>query len=257
MLIITLAVLSATGGHIPWSVVPIEPSEKWLLPLLQWVYCSNRSIYVITWLSHVTLLSTNTGAHTCNKSLTTSFMLLDAICEHLVAIAIVLQVAWLLSGELMVVGCWQVGGGVNISFPRYCSYGQVLPVVNYLIACTLSPSLTPLPFHSQIIINQHFHSKCKEVSHHWDSPLREMVMLLECYNCGSKNMFLLRFIPAKADSIVLLLCCVPGSQHERHGFVSQVQCWLFSTFMLRVCDVENGCCYLDVKLTEENPSVHC
>ena len=70
-------------------------------------------------------------------------------------------------------------------------------------------------------------------------------------------MFLLRFIPAKADSIVLLLCCVPGSQHERHGFVSQVQCSLFSTFMLRVCDVENGCGYLDAKLTEENPSVHC
>ena len=151
---------------------------------------------------------------------------------------------------------WEGGGGVNISFPRYHSYGQVMPVVNYLIACTLSPSLTP-SFHSQIIINQHFHSKCKDLSHHWDSPLREMVMVLECYNCGSKNMFLLRFIPAKADSIVLLLCCVPGSQHERHGFVSQVQCSLFSTFMLRVCDVENGCGYLDAKLTEENPSVHC
>ena len=41
---------------------------------------------------------------------------------------------------------WEGGGGVNISFPRYHSYGQVMPVVNYLIACTLSPSLTPSLF---------------------------------------------------------------------------------------------------------------
>jgi RNA helicase (UPF2 interacting domain) len=36
--------------------------------------------------------------------------------------------------------------------------------------------------------------------------------VLECYNCGSRNVFLLGFVPAKADSVVVLLCrvCVEG-----------------------------------------------
>eukprot|EP00953_Heterococcus_sp_UTEX-ZZ885_P037641 19330-Heterococcus_DN1.PRE.3 len=45
---------------------------------------------------------------------------------------------------------------------------------------------------------------------HPQSPLGETV--LECYNCGSRNVFLLGFVPAKADSVVVLLCrvCVEG-----------------------------------------------
>lgn len=39
---------------------------------------------------------------------------------------------------------------------------------------------------------------------HKDGPLGETV--LECYNCGCRNVFLLGFIPAKADSVVVLLC---------------------------------------------------
>ena len=74
-------------------------------------------------------------------------------------------------------------------------------------------SLTPLPppSHSHII-NHLVRSKCKEVSLHRDSPLGETV--LECYNCGSRNVFLLGFIPAKADSVVVLLCRVPCSQQS-------------------------------------------
>jgi hypothetical protein len=37
-----------------------------------------------------------------------------------------------------------------------------------------------------------------------ESPLGDTV--LECYNCGCRNVFLLGFIPAKSDSIVVLLC---------------------------------------------------
>ena len=69
-------------------------------------------------------------------------------------------------------------------------------------------------------------AKAKEVSLHRDGPLGET--LLECYNCGCKNVFLLGFIPAKADSVVVLLCrqpCAASSNlkvcavHHLHGFV--------------------------------------
>ncbi|KAG7275267.1 hypothetical protein CRUP_034994 [Coryphaenoides rupestris] len=50
-------------------------------------------------------------------------------------------------------------------------------------------------------------AKCKEVTLHKDGPLGETV--LECYNCGCRNVFLLGFIPAKADSVVVLLCRQP------------------------------------------------
>lgn len=33
--------------------------------------------------------------------------------------------------------------------------------------------------------------------------------MLECYNCGCRNVFLLGFIPAKSDSVVVLLCREP------------------------------------------------
>ena len=46
-----------------------------------------------------------------------------------------------------------------------------------------------------------------QVSLHADSPLGDTV--LECYNCGCRNVFLLGFIPAKSDSVVVLLCREP------------------------------------------------
>ncbi|KAG0235529.1 ATP-dependent helicase NAM7 [Actinomortierella wolfii] len=57
------------------------------------------------------------------------------------------------------------------------------------------------------IINHLVRAKHKEVILHSDSPLGETT--LECYNCGCKNVFLLGFIPAKSDTVVVLLCRQP------------------------------------------------
>lgn len=57
------------------------------------------------------------------------------------------------------------------------------------------------------IINHLVKAKHKEVSLHADSPLGDTI--LECYNCGCRNAFLLGFIPAKTESVVVLLCREP------------------------------------------------
>ncbi|XP_021948594.1 regulator of nonsense transcripts 1 [Folsomia candida] len=57
------------------------------------------------------------------------------------------------------------------------------------------------------IISHLVRSKHKEVSLHKDGPLGETV--LECYSCGVRNVFVLGFIPAKNDSVVVLLCRQP------------------------------------------------
>jgi regulator of nonsense transcripts 1 len=57
------------------------------------------------------------------------------------------------------------------------------------------------------IVNHLVRAKCKEVTLHKDGPLGETI--LECYNCGCRNVFLLGYIPAKADSVVVLLCRQP------------------------------------------------
>jgi regulator of nonsense transcripts 1 len=53
----------------------------------------------------------------------------------------------------------------------------------------------------------------KEIVLHPQSQLGETI--LECYNCGSRNLFSLGFIPAKADTVVVILCrttCVASSK---------------------------------------------
>ena len=57
------------------------------------------------------------------------------------------------------------------------------------------------------IINHLVRAKAKDVTLHKDGLLSETV--LECYNCGCCNVFLLGFITAKADSVVVLLCHQP------------------------------------------------
>eukprot|EP00842_Homolaphlyctis_polyrhiza_P005252 jgi/Hompol1/5728/HPOL_004656-RA len=57
------------------------------------------------------------------------------------------------------------------------------------------------------IINHLVRARHKEVGLHPDSPLGDAA--LECYNCGCRNVFLLGFIPAKSDTVVVLLCRQP------------------------------------------------
>lgn len=60
---------------------------------------------------------------------------------------------------------------------------------------------------SSHIINHLVRARHKEVQLHPSSSLGDTV--LECYNCGTKNVFLLGFIPAKSDTVVVLLCRQP------------------------------------------------
>lgn len=49
-------------------------------------------------------------------------------------------------------------------------------------------------------------SRSNQVQLHPESPLGDTV--LECYNCASKNAFVLGFVPASSSSVVVLLCRV-------------------------------------------------
>ncbi|RVX66752.1 Regulator of nonsense transcripts 1 [Exophiala mesophila] len=60
---------------------------------------------------------------------------------------------------------------------------------------------------SSHIVNHLVRARHKEVQLHPSSALGDTV--LECYNCGTKNVFLLGFIPAKSDTVVVLLCRQP------------------------------------------------
>ncbi|CAD6440381.1 f4b459af-ebd5-4b58-8fbd-9fd58f20d351 [Sclerotinia trifoliorum] len=60
---------------------------------------------------------------------------------------------------------------------------------------------------SSHIVNHLVRARHKEVQLHPMSTLGDTV--LECYNCGIKNVFLLGFIPAKSDTVVILLCRQP------------------------------------------------
>eukprot|EP00485_Elphidium_margaritaceum_P013219 CAMPEP_0202686102 /NCGR_PEP_ID=MMETSP1385-20130828/1897_1 /ASSEMBLY_ACC=CAM_ASM_000861 /TAXON_ID=933848 /ORGANISM="Elphidium margaritaceum" /LENGTH=1530 /DNA_ID=CAMNT_0049340613 /DNA_START=46 /DNA_END=4638 /DNA_ORIENTATION=- len=54
------------------------------------------------------------------------------------------------------------------------------------------------------IIHHLVRSKHKHVSLHKECPIGETS--LECYNCGTRNIFLLGFVPATSDGVVVLLC---------------------------------------------------
>ncbi len=71
------------------------------------------------------------------------------------------------------------------------------------------------------IVNHLVRAKHKEVILHSESPLGETIP--ECYNCGSKNVFMLGFIPAKSDTVVVLLCrCVSHSNHVAPGLLLMI-----------------------------------
>jgi regulator of nonsense transcripts 1 len=47
----------------------------------------------------------------------------------------------------------------------------------------------------------------KEIALHPESPLKDTI--IECYHCSSKNVFLLGFVSAKQDAVIILLCREP------------------------------------------------
>lgn len=57
------------------------------------------------------------------------------------------------------------------------------------------------------IVQHLVRAKHREIALHPDSAVGDSV--LECYHCGNKNIFLLGFIPAKTDTVVVLLCRQP------------------------------------------------
>ena len=56
------------------------------------------------------------------------------------------------------------------------------------------------------LVNHLVRSRNNQVQLHPESPLGDTV--LECYNCASKNAFVLGFVPASTNSVVVLLCRV-------------------------------------------------
>ena len=61
-----------------------------------------------------------------------------------------------------------------------------------------------LIMYSSHIVNHLVRARCHEVTLHKEGPLGETI--LECYNCGCRNVFKLGFVPAKGESVVMLLC---------------------------------------------------
>lgn len=59
---------------------------------------------------------------------------------------------------------------------------------------------------SSHLVHHLVRSRSHQVQLHPSSPLTDTI--LECYNCGSRNVFVLGFVPASATSVVVLLCRV-------------------------------------------------
>lgn len=101
-------------------------------------------------------------------------------------------------------------GGFDQSLPdhacRYCGIHAENSVVKCL---TCEKWFCNSKHHSSAshIIAHLVKSRHKEVILHPESKLGDTIP--ECYNCGCRNVFLLGFIPAKEDSVVVLLCRQP------------------------------------------------
>ncbi|KAA3469182.1 regulator of nonsense transcripts 1-like protein [Gossypium australe] len=84
---------------------------------------------------------------------------------------------------------------------------MVANVMRTILSCTLSivsscSLVTAFHSHAGFVA-----STCFAGASMSDSPLGETI--LECYNCGCRNVFLLGFISAKTESVVVLLCREP------------------------------------------------
>ncbi|KRZ35406.1 Regulator of nonsense transcripts 1 [Trichinella pseudospiralis] len=90
---------------------------------------------------------------------------------------------------------------------RYCGYHEPGSVVlcNYCKKWFCNGRLTNSA--GSHIVTHLVRSRHKEVTLHSMGPLGETV--LECYNCGCRNVFLLGFVSATTESVVVLLCRQP------------------------------------------------
>lgn len=121
------------------------------------------------------------------------------ILTFLATVEFMIQLVWFTvtqarNGSVMAVETHLAGKIQYLFFLNMSVYGCV-----YVLPNTFS-----LILNRSHIVNHLVRAKSKEVTLHKDGPLGETV--LECYNCGCRNVFLLGFIPAKADSVVVLLC---------------------------------------------------
>ncbi len=73
------------------------------------------------------------------------------------------------------------------------------------------------------IVNHLVKSGHKEVSLHPDSPVGDAI--LECYNCGCKNIFLLGYVQSKSDSVVVLLCRQPCAFNSPKDMDWDIESW--------------------------------
>jgi len=63
--------------------------------------------------------------------------------------------------------------------------------------------------HSVVIHRLHLEFRLHHLVYHHRYPvIRLGDTVLECYNCASKNAFVLGFVPASSSSVVVLLCRV-------------------------------------------------
>lgn len=94
----------------------------------------------------------------------------------------------------------------NIFQHRYCGIHNTSSVVKCL-SCSKWFCSARGNTSSSHIVNHLVRARHKEIQLHQDSTLGDTT--LECYSCGTKNVFMLGFIPAKTDSVVVLLCRQP------------------------------------------------
>lgn len=71
------------------------------------------------------------------------------------------------------------------------------------------------------LVSHLIRAKHKEITLHKSGPLGET--LLECYLCGSRNIFNLGFIPANDDSTVMLLCRQPCAS-QSNDTINELNC---------------------------------
>jgi len=95
---------------------------------------------------------------------------------------------------------------IRLTSSRYCGIHSPASVVKCL-ACNKWFCSARGSANSSHIVHHLVRARHKEVQLHPQSSLGDTV--LECYNCGTKNVFLLGFIPAKSDTVVVLLCRQP------------------------------------------------